>query len=97
MKSKKDGIKELFKRLDNLPPAGSMSEAHSQIANELESIEDLRLGIPLRDSMNLLGNERMMLAALDEQFWLGIEDGAASIKLNGGMSLHLYDNGTMAP
>jgi hypothetical protein len=95
MKAKKDGIKKLFDRLEQLPAAGSMEEAHLQISKELELIEDERLGIPLRDSMNLLGNERMMLAPLTPEYWSGIEDGIAIIKLNGGMSTHLYEDGTM--
>lgn len=44
MKTKKEGIKELLRRLNELPAAKSMEAAYRMIENTLNDIESVRRG-----------------------------------------------------
>lgn len=95
MKTKQDGIAELYRRLDELPRATSRTEAYQQLESTLDAIETERRGLSLEEDAKNYGHTRMGTFPLTNEFWRGLDSDVAVAKMRGGIRTRLHSDGTI--
>lgn len=95
MKTKPEGISELYRRLNELPRARTREEAHEQIHQTLEAIETERRGLTYEQDMNNYGRDRMGVFPLTSEYWTGLTSKLAWARMINGFRTWLHSDGTI--
>jgi len=81
-------LDEVFRRLENAPPAYSRVSAHKLVRDTLNEVEDELTGLPMYHQ------KRMSFFSLEIDGWKDLNKNPCSINLNSHVA-YLYDDGAI--
>ncbi|ABM21021.1 hypothetical protein [Marinobacter nauticus] len=95
MQTKRDAIKELYRRLDRLPPARSREAAHRLLYQTLDKIETERRGLTVDKDYKESGNARLTVWPLEPLYWSGLNNDIAWMMKGNRVKTELHRDGTI--
>lgn len=95
MQTRRDAINELYRRLDQLPAAGSREAAHYLLDQTLDKIETERRGLTIDADYKALGNERLTVWPLEPLYWAGLDDEVAWMTKGNRVRTELHRDGAI--